>query len=123
MSVKNCEGSEIFTLLTNNLAWHHGTDVGKRHENPGLKTKELTTQRNSSNQNVMILHQFPSLGSHMAVKRGPDDNCANNVFHYNRGTLSIGTLNILYCTVNMTTSFLRRRHYIFQHCLLYRQPW
>lgn len=93
-------------------------DAGRRHEIPGLETKEFVTHNNSSSQSVSIfLHQFP-LGMVKSVLW-----YLYSALCYRRGTLSSGFSQIFYIGQEACFPFAPEEDHIFQGCFPYKHLW
>lgn len=95
---KNCERSEILPdLQANKMLCNSFLDAGRRHENIGSETKVFIIHSNNSSRTIGIfLHWSSSPNSHGITWRGPGNICIYSGLHYQRGTLQLGNLNLLY---------------------------
>ena len=95
---KDCAGSQILPYFyINQLACNCFIDADRRHETPGLETKDFITLGKSSSQSFICLCQFPmSPPNPIAVTQRAHYRCLHiSWLHYTRGTLSLGNPPLL----------------------------
>lgn len=97
------------------------TDAGRRHETPGSETKDFITK--STERSIctrifvsVLLPQHPK----GAMWTGPDGCLKALWFHYRRGTLSLGNLNLFEWAVSRPALYSGERHYLSRP--LYQHP-